>query len=311
MPNGTRSLWIIWGITLTLLSFLLLFFIIRPPAKEEDKALSLDEEILLPFQRDVGRGSGEDPEKKELALEVETPIPVWPVHRDPSSPPPPLSSKRIAILIDDLGGDLQIARRLLRIDAPLTLAILPGLRYSHLIAEEARLAQRDVLLHLPMEPHGYPQRDPGYGALFSTMSTEEIATVVRKNLTLLPQVVGVNNHMGSKLTENSGAMEAVLQVVKEHHLFFVDSKTTPHSVAYQTAKRLGIKSAYRHVFLDNEQQGEAIHQQILKLAEIARRNGGAIGIGHPYPITVQSLEATLPQLKNDGFTIVPVSQLLK
>jgi hypothetical protein len=229
--------------------------------------------------------------------------------QQPAKPSP--RTKKIAIVIDDLGWEFEMARRLLRIDAPLTFAILPGLRYSHLVAEEAQKLQREALLHLPMEPYGYPSTDPGNGALFERMHTEELVALVQRNLSLLPQVVGVNNHMGSKLTENARVMETVLQVLKERNLFFVDSMTSGRSVAYQTAKRLGLKSAYRHVFLDNIQQAGAVGQQIRKLTTIAQRNGGAIGIGHPHLGTVQALEEMIPKLKGQGFVIVPVSQLLQ
>jgi polysaccharide deacetylase 2 family uncharacterized protein YibQ len=229
------------------------------------------------------------------------------------SPPPPASPGRsqVAIVIDDLGWDLEAARTLLALDAPLSFAILPNTPYCTIIAQEARRRGRDILLHLPMEPYKYPHVDPGQPALLSTMDTGELAAEVDVALAALPPVVGVNNHMGSRLTEDHKAMRAVMQRIKRHNLFFLDSRTSQKSLASQVAREMGVRTAERQVFLDNETETTKIHQQLDQLATLARVRGNAIGIGHPHPTTVQALWHALPELQQVGIEIVPISRLVQ
>ncbi|RMF87604.1 MAG: divergent polysaccharide deacetylase family protein [Nitrospinota bacterium] len=307
MRNGNKPLGIICAVLLAFLGTLLLILLYR--SGEEPSSVQLSPPSLtVPGQEETRQTAGK-PLEEEWSFKDPIIFPPLPEAID-SFQPPQAGSKRLAILIDDLGWNLAMARRLLQIDAPLTFAILPGLPYSQTVAEEAHARQREILLHLPMEPHGYPQIDPGAGALFSSMSEEELEAMVRKNLTLVPYIKGVNNHMGSKLTEQGWAMEVVCRVLKEQNLFFVDSMTSPKSVAYTTAHRIGLRTAYRHIFFDHEQREEVIRQQVRKLATLAQKNGGAIGIGHPHPETIRVLEEMIPQLQKEGFTVVPVSQLL-
>jgi polysaccharide deacetylase 2 family uncharacterized protein YibQ len=218
---------------------------------------------------------------------------------------------QVAILIDDLGWDLKAAQTLLALEAPLSFAILPNAPYRMLIAKEAQHRGRDVLLHLPMEPYGYPDVDPGQPVLLSTMTTQELTTQIGAALQALPTAVGVNNHMGSKLTENREAMRVVMQQMKLYNLFFLDSRTTQHSLAYQVAREIGVPTAQRQVFLDHETDITEIHQQLRRLATLAHEQGSAIGIGHPYPETVRVLQATLPAIRQEGIDIVPVSHLVR
>jgi hypothetical protein len=216
----------------------------------------------------------------------------------------------VAIVIDDLGWNLEAARALLALDAPLSFAILPNAPYRTVIAQEAQRRGRDILLHLPMEPYKYPHVNPGQPALLSTMNTRELTAEVEVALAALPPVVGVNNHMGSRLTEDRTAMRAVMQHIKRHNLFFLDSRTSQKSLAAQVARELGVRTAERHVFLDNETETTKIHQQLDQLATLARMRGHAIGIGHPYPETVQALWHMLPELQQAGIEIVPISRLV-
>ena len=142
----------------------------------------------------------------------------------------------MAIVIDDLGWNLETARALLALDAPLSFAILPNAPYRTVIAQEVRQRGRDILLHLPMEPYKYPHVDPGQPALLSTMNTSELAAVVEEALAALPPVVGVNNHMGSLLTEDHKAMRAVMQRIKHNNLFFFIRRPAHNSLASRVAR---------------------------------------------------------------------------
>jgi polysaccharide deacetylase 2 family uncharacterized protein YibQ len=217
---------------------------------------------------------------------------------------------QIAIVIDDMGWELPIAHDLFALDYPLSFAVLPQAPYEVKIAEAAHQHKRDLLLHLPMEPHGYPRVNPGPNALLSNMDPDQMVTLVRTALKSLPQVVGVNNHMGSSLTENSQAMRVVMRELKRRNLFFLDSRTSADSQAYQIAREIGIPTAKRHVFLDNDMQQAHIAAQLYRLANMASQQGYAIGIGHPYLATLHALQDTLPMLRQAGVQIVPISRLV-
>lgn len=229
----------------------------------------------------------------------------------PSKIATPVSVRpRVAIVMDDLGHELKSARTLIDVPLPVTFAILP---YTPQAAAVARLAHRhghEVMLHIPMEPKGYPAIDPGPHALLHTMGTAELQGQLRKWLDFLPHVVGGNNHMGSRLTEQQASMTAVLEVMQERGLFFVDSKTSSDSVAVKEAHRLGVPVTLRDVFLDNVREVPAIAREIQKLAGVARRRGSAVGICHPYPETLAALRQEAEVLREQGIEVVPVSKLL-
>lgn len=239
-----------------------------------------------------------------------SPHPGVPPHR--AGKPDTGPRARIAIVIDDLGWDPEVADTLLELDFPLTFAILPSLPYSESVARRATQKRREILLHLPMEPQGYPAMDPGKGALLREMDEETLESLLLQDLKGIPNPAGVNNHMGSSFTEDERAMRVVLKVLRRRGLFFLDSRTSPHSVAYEVAKELGLKAGRRQVFLDNGDQADpaAVEKQIWRLAHIAQKEGRAIGIGHPHPYTLEALRRTLPQLKADGVEVVPVSRLV-
>jgi polysaccharide deacetylase 2 family uncharacterized protein YibQ len=206
---------------------------------------------------------------------------------------------------------LPAARALLAVEAPVSLAILPHTPYQTQIAQAARRRGREVLLHLPMEPHNYPQMDPGKFSLLRTMSPLQLTAQVTKALAAVPAVIGVNNHMGSRLTEDREAMQAIMQFLKQHNLFFLDSRTSQKSLAYQVAREFGVPAAQRHVFLDNETNPSKIHQQLRHLVTLAQESGSSIGIGHPYPATIRALQDVLPVWWQADIDVVPISRLVK
>jgi uncharacterized protein len=217
---------------------------------------------------------------------------------------------KIAIIIDDLGYQTEIVERILNLNFPVAVSVLPFLSHSQLVAQMGKEKGMTVLLHLPMEPHNSGV-NPGQGAIFSTMSEEDIRNKVSSNLLNLPNIDGINNHMGSKVTENEEIMRVVLTEIKKRGMFFVDSMTSPNSVGYKLSKEMGIKTAYRSVFLDNEKDLDYIRNQVKLLKEYAIRNGSAIAIGHPYCNTVDVLYEMDSLLQSEGIEIVNLEELLE
>ncbi len=217
---------------------------------------------------------------------------------------------QVAIVVDDLGFDLASARTLVEMDLAVTFSILPYAPKAVAVARLARQHGVEAILHIPMEPHGYPAIDPGPEALLQSTDPEAVKRQVRSWLDGLPYVVGGNNHMGSRLTEQNASMAAVMETLRERQLFFVDSRTSEASVAVAEARRAGIPVASRDVFLDNVRDVEAISRQIHQLVAVARRKGSAIGIGHPYPETLEALRRESRLLREQGIDVVPVSRLV-
>ena len=217
---------------------------------------------------------------------------------------------KIAIIIDDLGYQKDIAERILNLNFPVTISVLPFLSHSQLVAQMGKEKGITVLLHLPMEPHN-SNVNPGYGAIFSTMDEQEIRNKISSNLLNLPNLDGINNHMGSKVTENEDIMKIVLSEIKKRDMFFVDSMTSPDSVGYKLSKEMGIRTAYRSVFLDNEQDIDYIRNQVKLLKDYAIRNGSAIAIGHPYCNTIDVLNELDILLQSEGIEIVRLEELLE
>jgi hypothetical protein len=224
----------------------------------------------------------------------------------------PVVPKRgqVAIIVDDLGIDLPAAQALLALDLPLTMSVLPEERHSRQVAELAHARGREVLLHIPMEPESYPRNDPGRQALLLGLSQEEIRLRLRSHFRKVPYAVGGNNHMGSRFTRYRDGMRTVMQVLREEKRFFVDSRTSPHSVALVEARRAGVPVACRDLFLDNRRDVEAIGRELRKLVRMGRDRKRSVGICHPYPETVQALRLQSDWIKRQGVDIVPVSRLV-
>lgn len=217
---------------------------------------------------------------------------------------------RVAIIVDDLGADITTMQDLLDLELNLTAAILPNVPGARAAAELAHGHGREVLLHIPMEPLDYPSIHPGENALMVGLSAAQIRTRLESYLQTVPWVVGANNHMGSRFTENREGMGEVLKVLKERGLFFVDSRTTANSLAISETRRLKIPHAQRDLFLDNELNEGAIREQIRRLIEIAREEGSAVGICHPHLVTYSALKKEAPAFAAAGVSLVPVSVLL-
>jgi polysaccharide deacetylase 2 family uncharacterized protein YibQ len=216
---------------------------------------------------------------------------------------------RAAIIIDDLGQDLGVARRFWELEVPVTLAILPYQKDSQAIARGAAQHGREVLLHLPLQPRGYPAVNPGTGALLLSMGREEIQAEIAAQLDSLPYCVGAHSHMGSLFTEQEEPMRWVLSVVGERRLCFVDSLTTPDSVARDVAGAMGVPFAQRTHFLDVGKTEDSIIRELCRLVDAAVREGGAIGVAHPSEETLAALPKVVAAIAEKGVRIVPVSEM--
>lgn len=221
----------------------------------------------------------------------------------------PDRSALVAIVIDDLGQDLKAAREIMSLPARITVSVMPGLPLSRTVAEIAGKNRKELLLHLPME-HRSPNRKEAPGMLRSDMTPMDFLTVLGSDVESVPGAVGVNNHEGSLLTENEEAMKFLMAELRTRDLIFLDSRTSPKSVAYATAREFGLKTAKRDVFLDNDSSStEAIRAQLEELARTALSRGSAVGIGHPYPATISVLREWIPDAGRRGLTVVPLSRL--
>jgi len=217
---------------------------------------------------------------------------------------------KVAIIIDDFGYDLQIAKRFIKLGGQLTCAVLPQSAYGRQIAILAKENGHEVMLHQPMEPNEYPMVDPGPGAILASMTPDERISRLAANIDAIPGVAGVNNHMGSKLTTLSDEMNQVFTVLKSRGLFFVDSRTTAATVSQSAARLFRVPFAERDVFLDHVREEGEIRAQIEHLINIAEIHGKAVGIGHPHEVTYRILKEALPEMKK-RVRLVPASSIVE
>jgi uncharacterized protein len=221
----------------------------------------------------------------------------------PSRPVPDHAAPRLVIVIDDLGESIQQARALAKLPFPVVFSVLPHNTRTAETVELARSRGIDVLLHLPMEPTGYPYTaNPGPGALFVGMPEADLLDVLEANLRRIPGAIGVNNHMGSRFTEDEAGMRMVLTELKRRNLFFLDSMTSSRSMAPSLTKELQAGFLRRDIFLDNVQDVDLIVHQLRKAEKLAMSKGTAVAIGHPYPETIKALQLWAG-LRNGGIQV--------
>ncbi len=218
---------------------------------------------------------------------------------------------RAAIVIDDLGQDLEAARQLAALPYPLTFSVLPHQRHSAEVADEAQRSGREVMLHLPMEPEPTSPGTAGDGAITVGMSSDDVARTVQADLAWVPHARGVNNHMGSRATAHAELMSAVMTALTRRHLYFVDSRTTASSVAFDVARRFHVPAFYRSVFLDDTKTTAYSIGQLREFRRLIEQQGVALAIGHPYPTTAAALEQFLPEFEKHDIQLVPVSELVR
>jgi polysaccharide deacetylase 2 family uncharacterized protein YibQ len=215
-----------------------------------------------------------------------------------------------AIVMDDLGRDLEAVHKLLALDYPLTFSVLPYLNHSAATAEEAHRRGREVMLHLPMEPEPSAHVSPGKGAVLVGMDGTVVKRVVDDDLAAVPYAVGVNNHMGSRATRDAALMARLMKILAAHRLYFIDSRTTAATAALDAARRQGVPSFYRAVFLDDTETTSYTLGQLAKFRHTVEENGVALAIGHPHPTTIAALAQFLPELERADIELVPPSEIV-
>jgi polysaccharide deacetylase 2 family uncharacterized protein YibQ len=218
---------------------------------------------------------------------------------------------RLAIIIDDIGYADLVCDRLRDLGIPLTAAVIPDAPYARSEAQRLHDYGLEAIIHLPMQPKDPANHHPRDQFVLVDSSVGEIEALLQRATATVPFARGVNNHMGSRLTSDPQAIRRLLGMIKERGLFFVDSKTTGDTVAFATARALKIKTALRDVFLDDVQTYEHTSAQLRRLVGLARQNGKALAIGHPFSSTLSALGDSIPWLKQQGVAIVPVSELLE
>jgi polysaccharide deacetylase 2 family uncharacterized protein YibQ len=276
-----------------------------PVAKNESKS-------------NTAKPSTSNPEKVEVAKSDNTskaevpPVKPIEVKPQPAKAAEPSGTPRIAIIIDDLGyKPLSSLDSILNLKFPITFAIIPHLAYSSSNAINLYKDQYEIILHMPMEPGNYPTNNPGEGAILSQMNEASIREAITKGFQSVPFCDGMNNHMGSKITANRTLMRTILSEVKERDMFYIDSKTSARSVAYEVAKSMDVATAQRHVFLDHEPTYEFVTKQLEETRQIADKKGLAIAIGHPYAATLQVLSEKMPELDRAGYKFIFASEAVQ
>ncbi len=226
---------------------------------------------------------------------------------EPKAPAAARPQPQVVIILDDLGHQWAAGERSVKLNGDVTLAILPFSPYAKKLAHLAHLHHKELLLHAPMEPEYHHSWK---GGLSREMSQTEINATLLEMIAAVPGIRGVNNHMGSALTQNPTVMDWVMQTLDQRGLFFIDSRTSARSQALHSALNIGVPALRRDVFLDNQRDPAAIEMQLNKLVALAQKRGFAVGIGHPYPETLSVLEDFMETLNQSGVSLVPASQVL-
>ena len=222
---------------------------------------------------------------------------------------PARAEARLAIIIDDIGYNQSQSERAARLNGAFTLSILPFTPHGLSSAQLARRQGKELMLHLPMSTIN--NMPIGKGGLISGMDKAAFLATVRQDLDSMPHIVGVNNHMGSRLTQEAEPMQWLMAELRPRGLYFVDSRTSAQTKALDIATQYEVPSLKRDVFLDDLNETKAIEYQLNRAIQFAKQRGSAVAIGHPYPTTLSVLEKVQPLLLEQGITLVYVSQLLK
>lgn len=296
--NRLKALLLLSILLSLILIFLALLLFVLPPSGEaplvdapEEGEADAEEEVA-PAQE-----GAEERDREEERAPSEEPGGAAPEER-----------YRIYLVVDDAGHDLADLEPYLSLPVPLTVAILPERRASKEVMQAVRDAGLESILHLPMEAAG--DANPGPGALFTSQTDEELAFLLRQHLNSLPGVIGVNNHMGSVATADPRVMGVVMSTLAEEELFFLDSRTTPESVAASVAEATGVPFAERTVFLDNERSDDAVGVQLDEAARLAEEEGYAVAIGHvTSPVVARVVSERYEAYRNRGIAFYPLSAL--
>ena len=217
---------------------------------------------------------------------------------------------KIAVIMDDIGISLTPLRQLLQLDIVITPSILPGTRNALSATSLLQDGNREYMIHMPMQPRSYPETNPGTNALLLGQSEAETHRLIQSYIEGVPGAVGCNNHMGSRYTEETDAMRVVLNELKQNDLFFIDSRTIGSSVAFSEARKMGLETATRNIFLDNEANVAYIRKQIRKMVTLAGKNQEIIAICHPHAETLEAFRLEQGWLEQQSVDFVSASDLV-
>lgn len=223
---------------------------------------------------------------------------------------PKVKLGKIAIVIDDWGYNLKNRDFITDNDFSLTLSVLPFKAFSTEVARLAHSKNKDVIIHMPMEPHNKDDYGLEEKTLLTTMDKDTVIKILDQAFGAVPYARGISNHMGSMATENTRLMKIVLDYLKKREMFFLDSLVTPRSVCRRLAQSIRLRYAQRNVFIDNESDRAYIRAQLVKLAVMAKSKGVAIGIGHDRVNTVAVLKEVIPELEAQGYEFVSLSEVV-
>lgn len=283
----------------------------KSPAAQRPKAQVTENKVVPPAKPKAA------PPPRPAPAPVKPPIyEIFPEDERVERPRPPVrpdlpvaGRPKVAIIIDDIGYDRGLARKFMAFEVPLTFSVLPDGPFKDALVKEIRSRGFELMLHQPMQPKEYPAVNPGPGALLSAMTADELIAQLERNLDRFPGVRGINNHMGSQLTTESGRMYQVFSVLKKRRLYFIDSRSTADTVCRPSAHMFQVPFAERDIFLDHFQEARFIRRQFRLLAKVAQKHGQAIAIAHPHRLTVQLFEEMLPELQQQ-VELVPASEIV-
>ncbi|MDP3143030.1 MAG: divergent polysaccharide deacetylase family protein [Candidatus Omnitrophota bacterium] len=218
---------------------------------------------------------------------------------------------KIAIVIDDWGYNLRNENFLSEFNYPVTISILPHLAYSSQIAYLTRKNNKEIILHLPMEPHERKEIHLEKQVVFTHMNEKEIIQTLNDALKSVPFSSGVNNHMGSRATEDERVMAILFRQLKKKKLYFLDSFVTSYSICESLAEKMNVRFVQRDVFLDNQADYKYIVGQLQLLVKKAKKKGFAVGVGHDRQLTLQAIKDFAPAFEKQGIKLVFVSEAVK
>lgn len=321
MRKFEKKIKLLFGGLLALTAFLIILLMYLPSFLESTNSSALSVEIaaaeesfnktIEPTKPIESVALAEQPKKK---IAKTKPIPLPPVPQatsivKPIPPTPSVKPKDLFFIIDDVGYDIEQLMPFLTFPGNLTIAILPGLEHSEEAAKLAQKHGKKAILHQPMEAIG--KNDPGPGAIMLGMENEQIMQVLDNNIDSLIGLIGINNHMGSAITSDSRIMEVVLTRLQQRNLIFIDSMTAPSSVSGEVAAKISYPIAKRDIFLDNEDNMDAIMRYLKSGLKEAETNGYAVMIGHVWSDHLaNALNEVYPDLQKNGFTLKDASNLI-
>lgn len=228
----------------------------------------------------------------------------------PTTPKQPTGSGQMAIIIDDFGYSSEPINAFAAIQRPLTFAVIPYRQFSNEAASRGLSSGHQVILHLPLEPVTAAEQSEPI-TVTTAMSEQDIQQTVTKAIQSVPGIIGVNNHQGSKATADKRVMRTVLNVVKSHNLFFVDSRTSSQSVAFDTSRQMGIRTGENELFLDNSNDVAYIKGRLRTAMQMALQHGSVTVIGHARMNTATAIREMIPEMEAAGIKLVFESQMVR